>query len=272
MSTITSELAEAWNYRHLLRMLVVRDLKARYKNSAFGVLWSFLQPLGMMGVLTFAFIVINKGPADKPHYNVFILSGYLAWTFFSGSVVGGTGSILANSSLVKKVYFPRVLLPVSVVISAVTHFLFALPMFVVVCLVSGHPLHWTLLLIPVALLIQGTFSVGLSFIFSTVNVFYRDTQFILDLVMLAWFFLTPIFYDVSQARPVTIGTEVVDLAVWMRRLNPMASMVNIFQELMYHGRITALDFWIRTAATALVILVVGYLIFRHFSPRFGEEL
>lgn len=272
MSAITSEFTEIWHYRHLLRMLVVRDLKARYKNSAFGVLWSFLQPLGMMVVLTFAFVIINKGPADKPNYNIYILSGYLAWTFFSSSVVGGTGSIVANGGLVKKVYFPRILLPVSVVMSAVANFIFALPMFILVCLVTGHPLHSTLLLIPVALLIQGTFSVGLAFIFSTVNVFYRDTQFILDLVMLAWFFLTPIFYDISQARPVMIGGQIVDLALWVRRLNPMASMVNIFQELMYYGRITALDFWLRTAATSVVILVAGYLVFRRYSPRFGEEL
>src|ERR1700687_3757099 len=113
MKGFVTDLFEIWKYRHLLRMLVVRDLKTRYKNSIFGIAWSFLQPLGMMLVLTFAFGVINKGPSDLPHYNVFVLAGYLSWTFFSASVVGGTGSIVANSSLVKKVYFPRLMLPTS---------------------------------------------------------------------------------------------------------------------------------------------------------------
>jgi ABC-type polysaccharide/polyol phosphate export permease len=272
LATWRAEAAEVWNYRHLLRMLVVRDLKSRYKNSLFGVAWSFLQPLGMMVVLTFAFGVINKGPAELPHFNVFILSGYLAWTYFSASVVSGAASIVANSSLVKKVYFPRLLLPVSVVLSALANYLFALPMFAIVALISGHPLHPTLLLLPVALLIQTVFSIGLVFFFSTVNVFYRDTAFILDLVMLAWFFLTPIWYDITYVNAVQYMGQTIDMAAWIRRLNPMASLVNIYQELMYHGRVTALDFWIRTALTAVAVLVGGYLVFRHYSPRFGEEI
>lgn len=272
MNTLWSEIVEAWNYRHLLRMLVVRDLKSRYKNSLFGVLWSFLQPLGMMVVLTFAFVIINKGPPDQPHYNVFILSGYLAWTFFAASVVGGTGSIIANAGLVKKVYFPRVLLPISVVISALANYVLALPMFVIVAIVSGHPLHLTLLLVPLVLLIQTVFSIGLAFMFSTLNVFYRDTQFILDLIMLAWFFITPIFYNINFVSAVPALGQTVDLAAWVRRLNPMASLVNIYQELMYYGRVTALDFWVRTALTAVAVFVIGYLVFRHYCPRFGEEM
>jgi ABC-type polysaccharide/polyol phosphate export permease len=269
---LTTDMTEVWSYRHLLRMLVIRDLKTRYKNSAFGIAWSFLQPLGMMIVLTFAFSVINKGPSSLPHYNVFVLAGYLAWTFFSNAVVGGTGSILANGALVKKVYFPRLLLPISVVISNLVNYLLALPMFLVVALVSGHPLTLALAFLPVAITIQVIFSLGLSFILSTLNVFYRDTQFILDLSMLALFFLTPIWYDISTAQPIHALGQTIDMAVWLRRLNPMASLVNIYQDLMYKGTITSPDFWVRTLVTAIGVLVIGYIIFHHYSPRFGEEI
>ena len=272
MNSLKTDLAEIWNYRHLLRMLVIRDLKARYKNSAFGIAWSFLQPLGMMLVLTFAFGVINKGPSTLPHFNVFILSGYLSWTFFSTAITSGTGSIVSNSALVKKVYFPRILLPISVVISNLVNYLLALPMYLLVALVSGHALMWTLLLVPVVLIIQVVLTIGLTFFLSAINVFYRDTQFIIDLAMLAFFFLTPIFYDIRSAQPWTVMGHVIDVGTWLRRLNPMASLVNIYQDLMYYGRPTDIDFWIRTAVTSVVILLLGYLFFQRCSYRFGEEL
>ncbi len=264
MIGIVADLREFWRYRSLLRMLVVRDVKTRYRNSALGVLWSFLQPLGMMVVMTFAFTVINRGPANMPHFNVFILSGLLAWNFFSAAVISGSGSINANSALVKKVFFPRAVLPVSAVISSLVNFLLALPVWLIVTVISGHALHLSLLFLPFVIAIQVVFTVGVTFLLSTLNVFYRDTQFILELGMLALFFLTPIWYDIGQVSP--------EIGLWVRRLNPMASLVNIYQDLMYWGHVTDLDFVLRTALTAFAFLAVGYLIFRRYSLRFGEEV
>ncbi|HQV71176.1 MAG TPA: ABC transporter permease [Thermoflexales bacterium] len=272
MQNIKSELREIWNYRHLLQMMVTRDLKTRYQRSVLGVAWSFLQPLGMMIVMTFAFTVLN--PSNIPRAHVFILSGLLAWNFFSAAITTGTGSVVANGALVKKVYFPRILLPISAVLSQTVNFLLALPMFVLVAVISGHPLQWTLALVPIVILMQVMLCIGLALLLSTLHVFYRDTQFIIDLSMLALFFLTPIWYDIS-----TVGPRLVDLfglkfdvGLWVRRLNPMASLVNVYQELMYHGRVTALDFWVRTALTSVLVLLVGFFVFRHFSARFGEEV
>jgi len=265
MKQFFSDIQELWRYRSLLYMLVVRDLKTRYRSSVLGVAWSFLQPLGMMVVITFAFSVINRAPPTIEHYSVFVLSGLLAWNFFSAAVTGATGSVVANAALVKKVYFPRLILPVSVVISSLINFLLALPVWMVVAIIAGHPIHVTLLLLPFVITVQVIFSVGMSFMLSTLNVFYRDTQFILELAMLALFFLTPIWYDIDSVPQREVG-------LWVRRLNPMASLVNIYQDLMYWGRPTDLDFVLRTVATGVAVLVVGYLIFRRFSPRFGEEL
>ena len=263
MNRFFDDLREVWRYRGLLRMLVERDLKTRYRNSVLGIGWSFLQPLGMMAVFWFVARFINVGNS-KPHYHVFVLSGLLAWNFFSASVVGGTGSIVANSSLVKKVYFPRLILPISVVISSLVNYLLAVPVYLFVAVVSGHPLYVTLLLLPAVIAIQVVFSIGISLMLATLNVFYRDTQFILDLAMLALFFLTPIWYSLDD-RPSVYG-------LWLRRLNPMASLVNIYQDLMYVGSVTIGAFWIRTSLTAIVVLVLGYFLFTRYSPHFGEEV
>jgi len=272
MNSIRQDLHEAWTYRYLLQMLVVRDLKARYKSSVLGITWSFLQPMGMTAVLSLAFGIINRGNTSIQAYPVFILSGLLAWNFFSSAVQGGTGSVVTNGALVKKVYFPRVLLPISSVASGLINFLFSLPIFFVAAIVYGFPLHESVLLLPLVILIQVVFSVGLSLMFSTLNVFYRDTQFILELLFQALFFLTPLWYDIKNAGTFNRFGLNVDLALWVRRLNPMASLVNIYQDLMYHGVVTSIDFWLRTAVTALVVLVIGYWVFLRFSPRFGEEV
>ncbi len=263
MRPILNDLIEVWTYRSLLRMLIVRDLKARYKNSALGVFWSFLQPLGMMLVMTVVSGVV--GAVKLPNAHVFVLSGLMAWNFFSASLVGGAGSVIANAALVKKVYFPRLVLPVSAVASALINFLLSLPVFLAVALISGHTLTGALILLPVVIAIQTVFSVGIGMLLATLNVFYRDTQFLLELGLLALMFLTPIWYDISAfARS--------ESALWLRRLNPMASIVNMYQDIMYRGVLTNIDFIARTALTAIVVFVVGYLVFRRYSARFGEEV
>jgi ABC-type polysaccharide/polyol phosphate export permease len=267
------ELRELWRYRSLLRMLVERDLKTRYRGSALGVLWSFLQPLGMMLVMSALAWNIKTNRINGVVYDnwhVFVLCGLLAWNFFSAAVVGGSGSVLDNAHLVKKVYFPRIVLPLAAVISALINYLLALPVFLAVALLSGHPLTPVLLFLPFVVLIQTVFSAGIAMLLSTLNVFYRDTKFILELAMLALFFLTPIFYS---AEDLTLPAAAADsTAVWVRRLNPMASLVNMYQDLMFLNRMTSLDFVLRTALTAALVFVVGYFAFQRYGPRFGEEV
>ncbi len=274
---MVNELRELWQYRHMVWMLVVRDIKARYRNSLLGVTWSFLQPLAMMLVMTFVFtkVTIVSGSEKIQNPQVFILSGILAWNMFSATILTCTNSIVINAAIVKKVYFPRVVLPIAAGVSAMVNYALSLPVFFLVTVLSGWPLHITLLMVPVAALIQFVFSIGIGMLLGTVNVFYRDTGFIVELGMLALYFLTPIFYDINAvaAQPVILPlVGSIDPAVWLRRLNPMASIVNIYQDAMYKGQPTTVDFWLRTALTAVVIFIVGYLVFRRYSPRFGEEI
>ena len=185
--------------------------------------------------------------------------------------MGGITSISGGGHLIKKVYFPREALPISVVLSNLINFLIALPVFFLLALLSGVPMTKWVLFLPVPILIEVTFAIGIVLFLSAVEVFYRDTHMLMDVAMQAWFFLTPVIYPVS-----TLPTEVTLLGVtfnpqlWIFRLNPMASIINTYQDILYNGTLTTLDFLSRTAVTALIVLIFGYWFFRRQSSKFGE--
>ena len=269
---MSHRLRELWKYRELTRNLVVRNLKVRYKNSILGVAWSWLSPLGMMIVYTVFFGILRPND-DIRHYPVLLMCGMLPWTLCVDSILQATNSIVGNAQLIKKVYFPREVLPISVVLSNLVNFMSALPIFFGLVLVLKAPLTWWVLLLPVTILIQLAFVLGLSFFLATLNVFYRDTQHLLSVVVQAWFFLTPVFYPIQtvpeQAHILGIS---FNAQLWLRRLNPMASIIASYRDLLYHGTPTGLDFLLRTAITAFVVLVAGYLVFLRYSSRFGESV
>lgn len=262
---------ELWRYRDLIRNLVVRDLKARYKNSVLGFLWSLLNPLGMMVVFMFVFTVMM--PSQVERFPIFLLCGLLPWNFFSAGVMVGITSITGNANLVKKVYFPREVLTISSVLANLVNFLLGLIVLFAVLLVSRSPLSPWLWLLPVVILIQTCFVLGVALVLSTLNVFYRDTIMIMDVVMLAWFFLTPVVYPITTLPSAYqfLGMT-VDVHRWMYILNPMASLIAAYRDLLYWGYRTDLDFLSRTAVTALAVLAFGYWFFVRFRDRFGEEV
>ncbi len=275
-----ARLAELWRYRELIRNLVVRDLKVRYKNSVLGIAWSLLNPLLMMMVFTIVFNVLTGQAEGMPHYPIFILSGILPWNFFSASVIGSTNSIVSSGYLIKKVYFPREVLPVSIVLANMINFLVALPVFFALALLVGLHLSPWLLLLPVVLITQVIFTIGIGLILSALNVFYRDTQIIMEVVMLAWFFLTPVFWDAETLVPPT--KVILGMVVPLRRLfyilNPMASIINAYRDILYRAGVygaafrPGMDFLGRTIVTALFFLLAGYLIFHRYSGIFSEEV
>jgi ABC-type polysaccharide/polyol phosphate export permease len=267
-----NHLKELWTYRELIYNLVARDLKVRYKNSVLGVVWSWLSPLLMMLIFTFVFGVLWERE-DIPNYHIFFFSALLPWNFFTGAVMAGVMSIVGNGHLLKKVYFPREVLPISVILSNLINFLIALPIFFMLALASGARLTRWVLLLPIPILIQVAFVTGLVLVLSTLEVYYRDTHMVLDPIIQAWFFLTPIIYPVSTLpQKVTLLGRSFDPRLWIFRLNPMASVVNTYQDLLYRGHPTGWDFLARTAVTAVVMLIFGYWFFKHFSDNFGEAV
>jgi ABC-type polysaccharide/polyol phosphate export permease len=276
------DLRELYRYRYLLNNLIVRDLKVRYKNSVLGVLWSLLNPLLMMVVFSLVFGVLSSN--DIRQYSVFFLVGLIPWNFFRGAVQAGSVSISGNASLVKKVYFPRELLPLSGVLSNLVNFFIALILLLAFLYISGLGLTVHALWVVPLIITQVIFTLGLCLLLGSIHVFYRDVSMILDVVMLAWFFLTPVFYPLSRySSSVQIAGIHFVPAQLMRWLNPMASLIDGYRTVLW-GTISpagitsigpaAMDpaYLLRTFVTSLIVLVAGYAIFARTQHLFGEAL
>lgn len=269
---------ELLSYRELIESLVMRDLKVRYKNSVLGFLWSLLNPLLLMLVFTVVFTVMAPNTTIRD-FPAFILCALLPWNFFSTAMSGAVNSIVHNGHLIKKVYFPREVLPISVVLSNLVNFLLALPVLFLFLAIFRIPFTIWLVYLPVIMAVQVAFVIGIALILATVNVFYRDTAVILEVVLQAWFFLTPVFYP---AEFLPEWRTVLGLALPVRRLtyilNPMASIVASYRSVLYgfaNGAPPAppaWDFFSRTVLTALVCLIIGFVVFARYSRRFGEEV
>ncbi len=257
-----AHLAELLRYRALVRNLVARDLKVRYRNSVLGFIWCLLNPLMMMGVFTLVFTVLLRSAI--PNFPVFVLIGILAWNFHSTAVTAALGSIVHNSHLVMKVYFPREVLPVSVVLSNAVNFLLALIALFGVILAFNVRLGPSLVFLPVIFATQVIFVAGVALFLAALTVFFRDVEIIMEAVMLAWFFLTPIFYRMEDLAP--------DYYRIMYIANPMASIISAYRDVLYHGGWPGVDFVGRTLVTSLIVLGIGYAFFVRTSRRFAEEL
>ncbi|MEA2574502.1 MAG: lipopolysaccharide transport system permease protein [Chloroflexia bacterium] len=266
-------------YRDLLYNLVVRDLKVRYKHSFLGFFWSLLNPLLLMAVFTFVFTTLLGQNGVQPMYHIFFLCALLPWNWCATSTMGTLGSIVNNGHLIKKVYFPREFLPFSVVVSNMINYLLSLPALLLFMLlfrspVAGDPFSSTcnlacinahLLWLPLLILTQTVFLVGLGFFLSALNVFFRDTSVLVEVGLNAWFFLTPIIYDVRS---------LTSFPTLMYYLNPMASIITNYRDIFYHNQAGSPDllFMLRTLVECTIILLAGYLFFMRTSRSFGEEV
>lgn len=277
-------LVEIARYRELLVGMVKRDLKVRYKNSFLGFLWTMVNPA--LYLVVFWLVFTKFLGASVPDFPLYFLSGLLVWNLFSGGLAAATGSVVGASGIVKKVYFPREILPLSAVGSSLVHFFLQSVVLIVAFALFRHQVDWVNLwaLIP-ALLAVLALTASLGLLLSAVNVYLRDTQHFLELVLLAWFWMTPIVYAYMMVADRTAWY----VTVW--KFNPMLPTVTTFQRVLY-DRVSYTDsagnlvqilpanasIWWYVGNCALVILgsvVVGYLALRVFDRaegNFAEEL
>lgn len=276
---VLPKLQELWQYRELIRNLILRDLRARYKGSALGYLWTQIAPLGMMlvYVIVFSFLLPN-GLAMFP---VFIIVGLLPWNYTAEAVLSGTRSIIDNAALVKKVYFPREVLPLVAVGSSLLNFILSLPMMALVIIVvqlatlGRLNLSWSIVYLPVIMALQTIFLAGLALLLGAGAVFFRDVVHLIGIVINIWFFLTPIIYPLS-----TISEGLA--ARLIRWFNPLASIIEFYREIIYGNAVPvgliptpgvpALSAMLRVGLTGLIVLAFGYWVFQRTSRHFGEEL
>lgn len=243
---------------------MVRDLKVRYKHSALGFFWSLLNPILLMAVFTFVFTQLL--PTERDAFPIFFLSALLPWNWCATSVAGTLGSIVGNGHLIKKVYFPRELLPLSVVLANMVNFALSIPALLLFMMLLRPNFNPTILYVPVLIVTQALFLTGLGFFLAALNVFFRDTSVLVEVGLSAWFFLTPIIYDAKE-----VAGDYVSL---MYYLNPMASIIANYRDIFYYSDPASPDplFMMRTLLSSTILFVLGYFFFMRLSRNFGEEI
>jgi len=252
---------ELIRHREVLGTLVEKDFKSRYKAKALGRLWSVADPLVMIVVFTVVFAYIFK--VAEPFFPIFLLLGMTPFRFFSNSVTGAASAVSDNVQLVKKVSFPRVLLPLAVVLSHAKHYFIELGLVAALFLYFPEAFQptWNLLWLPVIFAIQLTCITGLSLLVAALNVRYRDTQYILNSALLILYWLTPIFYSFRIVPP-----RFSSLLMW----NPMVGVAEGFRSILLHGSPPSPTLLGAASVSSLVVLAVGMLLFRHFENVFSD--
>ena len=248
---------DALKYEFLLTQLVVRDFKTRYKRSVLGVLWSVLNPLLTMLVQYLVFSSLFS--SSIPNFIAYLMCGGVMFNFFSESVTLGLGSIVYNAPLINKVYVPKAVFPVSRVLSSAINLLFAMIPLLLIVLLSGIRLHKSILLLPLVIVYIILFAIGISLIFASSMVFFRDTQFLWGVLSTLWMYMTPIFYP---------DTIIPQQFLWLYHMNPMYQFIYFLREIVINGQAPGPLTFLFCTLCALIPLTIGILIFKKTQDRF----
>ncbi|MFZ0535152.1 MAG: ABC transporter permease, partial [Anaerolineales bacterium] len=252
------EAKEAWRYRDLIFFLVRRDLTARYKRSVLGIAWTMLNPRGMMIVLSIVFSQLFRMNIED--FPAFVLSGLIAWTFFAQTSSAAINVLVWGGDLLQRIYIPRSAFALSSIGTGLINLLLSLVPLLVVMIVIGTPLHMTFLLAPLAMILLGLFSLGVGLLISTIGIYFADVVEMYGIVIMAWFYITPIIY--------TLDLLPANLQGWLQ-LNPMVHLVELFRNLVFYGKIPALESWLISAGVALGTFLIGWLVFTGKSDEFA---
>jgi ABC-2 type transport system permease protein len=255
------EQPNVWQYRELLRNLVLKDLRLKYRSSVLGFLWSLLTPLAMILVYSLAFKYILR--IQLENFTLFLFTGILPWTFFSATAMGSTLALVSNAGLVKQIYFPLEILVLATVFFNLVQFLLALAVFFPILIFLQAKLSWILLAYPAVLLLEVTFTVGVALLLSAVTVFYQDVKHVTEVVLMVLFWITPVLYHLSM---------VPEPGQTLFKLNPLTAYITAYQDIVYWGRSPSTESWALGSLAAVCMLALGGWVFRRCRRSLGEEL
>lgn len=247
--------------RDLLRELIARDIKLRYRGSLLGIAWTLLNPLAELLVLLFVFGSVFR--VNIPNFGAYLFTGLLVYGWFQNSLNLATGAIVGNRELVRRPGVPSAILPIVTVASNLVHFVLSLPVLFALLMLTGVHITSAVLALPVLIAIEFVFIAGLSYPVATIHVWFRDTQHVLRVALQLLFYLTPIFYEASSV-PAALQP--------VYRLNPMAPMVDAYREVLIAGRWPAPATLLSLTIIAFGVLLAGMVVFRRASHRFADEL
>jgi len=257
------EILEVYRRRELLLELVKREIKARYKQSILGYAWVVLVPLINLAVLTIVFSFLLRIPTGDIPYPIFLFTALVPWIFTSNSISSATASLVSNSTLITKTYLPREIFPISAVIAKMVDLSFSAAILTIFFIVFGLKPHLTLLLIPIIFIFQTLLILGISFILSAVNVFFRDVENVLGVFLTVWMYLTPIIYP-----PELIPSQFVPIF----NLNPMMPIVNAYRNVILYGVFPPWESFSYAAVLSLTIFVFGYIFFKNRAKYFADVI
>lgn len=255
-------LKELYNYRELLKTNVKKEIRGKYKGSFLGILWSFISPLLMTLVYAIVFPFILK--STEPHYVTFIIIGVLPWTWFTNMMANGTTIILSNAGVIKKVYFPREILPISVVTSGMINFLISCLIIGIFLICSGIGFSPYILLLPVVVIIQFLFSLGIVFITSAIDIYIRDLEYIIAFLVNIFFYATPILYSPEMFAGTPLATLI--------KLNPMGTIINSYRDIFFYKQMPDIISLVVLIGGCLGFCIIGYFLFKKLSKGFAEEV
>lgn len=254
---IKNTIEDCKKYAPLLRELVERDIKTRYRRSVLGIVWVVLNPLLMMGVMTFIFSHLFTNSIE--HFHIYYLCGYLLYNFLNEATTGALYAIVYNASLLKKVYVPKYMLPFSKVASSCVNLFFSFIAMLVVMLFTGVPIRWTMLLAIVPVVYLLIFSTGLGLLLGTAHVFFRDVGYLYNVVLMLWMYATPIFYPkelLGERMPVLL------------ELNPLFHYISYFRQLVLEGTVPGIGENLICFAVAFFMSSIGLLAFYKKQDKF----
>jgi ABC-2 type transport system permease protein len=271
-------LAELAGRRELVINLTLRELRGKYKRSALGWAWSMLNPLAMMLIysLVFGYILKIDAPRGDPsgldNFAFFLLCGLLSWNFLGAGMTGGMVALLGNANLIKKVYFPREILVIATVAAAGVSFLIELAVLAVALVVFGNMVLPWLPVVVLLVVLQAVFVTGVGLTLSVLNVYFRDVQHFIAILLQLWFYASPIVYPITLVPEHSIvwGHSVALRSIYS--LNPMVRFIEAYRDAMYHLRFPSASTLLYLTAVSLLSLGVGAWVFRRFDPRLAEEL
>lgn len=254
-------LKELYKYREMLFNLVKKDLRTRYKGSVLGFLWTFMNPLLQLVVYTMVFSVIMR--SNIPKYYIYLFVALVPWIFFSTSLAVSSSSILGNKDLIKKIYFPRIIIPISVVNGAFMNMIFTFVVVFAALIFSGIGISKYVLLLPVILILEYLLALGLSFIVSGLNVYFRDLEHILGILTMAWMYGTPILYSIDM-----VPAKMLPIF----NLNPMTPIIVAIRDILYYKRMPDLSHMGMILIWSIGFIILGYWSFQKLQRNFAEEL
>lgn len=250
-----------YEYRELLKTNVKKDIRGKYKKSFLGFLWSFLNPLLQIGVYAIVFPLILKNTQDN--YVIFLCTGLIPWTYFATTISRSAGCMIENGNILKKVYFPREIIPISLVTAEGFNFIISTIIILAFVLFYGLGITKYIIFYPIVLIVQYLLVLAFSFIISSVTVYFRDLQHFIGVGLQLLFYGTPIVYS---------GDTIPESFKWIININPMSYIIGAYRDIFYNQKMPNLLQLGELAAVFIILCIIGYLIFNKLQKRFAEEL